>query len=430
MSTICSFFLPDSIFAIDRVVKNPIEIIRLTHLWRKAELEDSQIRIEYIKLKDLNDFARKTLTHLAFREVTPISLLRAQSQTKNPHAHPEDVVLLVAFHQNRCVAYHGLLPGLLKSHGNFSKVCWLVTFFVSPDYRHKGIGKLLVKDIQSLNIDLVTTGPTKAAEGVYRSMGLKPLGELPYMQLELERIHFLGSFFRSILDSRKNKKDGLNKFYIIFNNLENWTYRITKKIFYRTGFSLPNLEKKHIKYRLVPQLSGRFQSLMDFKPDLPLFFRGMKTLNWMLKHRWVVSKHEGINKAENYYFSMVRDIFRYIALEVYSADEKSLKGFLILSVSSKRSKRSIKILDYRFADPGDYDIAAYFGLKYAKEFLADRIEFPEPLADFFINRLWLKRLVKKRKRLYLFSPSSDDSPLAVAAPKISLDYCDSDVAFT
>jgi GNAT superfamily N-acetyltransferase len=396
----------------------------------KAELEDSQIRIEHIKLKDLNDFARKTLTHLAFRDVTPISIIRAQSQTKNPHAHPDDVVLLLAFHQNRCVAYHGLLPGLLKSHGNFSKVYWLVTFFVSPDYRNKGIGKLLVKDIQSLSTDLVTTGITKAAEGVYRSMGFKPLGELPYIQLRLERIHFLGSFFRNILDYRKNKKDKLSKFYLIFNKLDNWTYRTTKKIFYRARLTLPNLEEKHFSYRLVPQLSGRFQSLVDFKPDLPLFFRGIKTINWMLKHRWVVSMHEEKSNAENYYFSTVRDIFRYIALEVYSADEKSLKGFLILSVSSKRSKTSIKILDYHFADPGDYNIVAYFGLKYAKEFLADRIEFPEHLAAFFTNRLWLKHLMKKKKRLYLFFPSSDDSALALSVPKINLDYCDSDTAFT
>ncbi|MEJ2100438.1 MAG: GNAT family N-acetyltransferase, partial [Desulfobacterales bacterium] len=206
----------------------------------KAKLEDSQIRIEHIKLKDLNDFARKTLTHLAFREVTPISLIRAQSQTKNPHAHPDDVVLLVAFHQNRCVAYHGLLPGLLKSHENSSKVCWLVTFFVSPDYRKKGIGKLLVKDIQSLNTDLVTTGPTKAAEGVYRSMGFKPLGELPYIQLQLERFHFLSSFSRKISDYRENQKDKLSKLYLIFNKLDNWMYWITKKIFYRAGFMLPD----------------------------------------------------------------------------------------------------------------------------------------------------------------------------------------------
>ena len=78
-------------------------------------MKDPHIRIEHIKLKDLSDFARKALSHPDFHGVTPISLIRAQSQIKNPHAHPDDVALLVAFYKNRCVAYHGLLPGLLKA---------------------------------------------------------------------------------------------------------------------------------------------------------------------------------------------------------------------------------------------------------------------------------------------------------------------------
>jgi len=396
----------------------------------KEELEDPHIRIEQIKLKDLNDFARKTLTHLAFRNVTPISLIRAQSQTKNPHAHRDDVALLVAFYKNRCVAYHGLLPGLLKGNGNFSKVYWLITFFVSPHYRKKGIGKLLVKEIQGLGTDLVTTGITKAAEAVYRSMGFEQLGELPYIQLRLDRIHFLSSFFQNILEHIENNENKLSKLYMIINKLDNRIYTTTKKIFYRSVLPRLNLEEKRFRYRLVPHLSERFQSVADFRPHRPSFFREIKTINWMLQHRWVVSKHEEKSAAENYYFSTVRDIFKYIALEVYAADEKSLKGFVVLSVSCKKSKTSVKILDYDFPERSDDHIAAYFGLKYAKEFLADRIEFPEHLAGFFINQLSLPRLVKKKKRLYLFYPSNDDSPLAVSTPEIKLDYCDSDTAFT
>jgi GNAT superfamily N-acetyltransferase len=354
-------------------------------------LENSHIRIEHIKLKDLSDFARKALSHPDFHSVTPISLIRAQAQSMNPHAQPDDVALLVAFYKNRCVAYHGLLPGLLKGNGNFSKIYWLVTFFVSPHYRKKGIGKLLVKEIQRLGIDLVTTGITKGAEAVYRSMGFKPLGELAFVQLRLDRLPFPGAFFRNLLQY---------------------------------------LEEKRFSYRQVPYLSERFQSAADDKPGPPLFFRGIKAINWMLQHRWVVSRHEEKGGTENYFFSTVRDLFKYIALEIYSADEKSAKGFIVYSVSCKKNKTSVKILDYHFSDPSDNHIAAYFGLKYAKEFLADRIEFPEHLAGSFINRLSLPKLMKKKKRLYLFCPSSDDSPLAISAQKITLDYCDSDTAFT
>ena len=393
-------------------------------------MEDPHIRIEHIKLKELSDFARKALSHPDFHSVKPISLIRAQAQTKNPHAHPDDVALLVAFYKNRCVAYHGLLPGLLKGAGNFSRVYWLVTFFVSPDYRKKGMGKLLVKEIQGLGADLVTTGITKAAEAVYRSMGFKPLGELAFVQLRLDRLPFPGAFFRNLLQYLENNKNRLNKFYLFFNKLDSRMHTTAKKIFYRSVFSRLNWEEKRFSCRRVACLSERFQSAADDKPGSPLFFRGIKAINWMLQHRWVVSRHEEKGGTENYYFSTVRDLFKYIALEIYSADEKSAKGFSVYSVSRKKGRTSVKILDYHFSDPSDNHIAAYFGLKYAKEFLADRIEFPEHLAGFFINRLSLPKLVKKKKRLYLFCPSSADSPLAVSAPEITLDYCDSDTAFT
>jgi hypothetical protein len=261
-------------------------------------------------------------------------------------------------------------------------------------------------------------------------MGFKQLGELPYIRLQIEKIHFLDFFIKNISESMENNKNKLSKFNTISNIVTNWRYNVTKKIFYRALARQPHITAKQFKTKLVDQIRDEYQNLINIQSNRPRFFRGAETLNWMLQDRWIVSKQEEENEVENYYFSKARDVFKYVALEIYSADEKYFKGFMILSISSKRSKTSIKILDFYFHDPADYDIAAYLGLTYAKKFFADRIEFPEHLADFFKNRLFLKRWVKKKKRLYLFLPNSDESPLAVSAGKTNLNYCDSDIAFT
>jgi hypothetical protein len=150
----------------------------------------------------------------------------------------------------------------------------------------------------------------------------------------------------------------------------------------------------------------------------------------MLQHPWVVSRKDTGKDVQNYYFSRVRDLFKLVALEIFAPDGNIFKDFLILSLSDKKNKSVVKILDYNFYDPQDAFIAGYFGIKYAKGLLADRIEYPESLNGFFVEQPFFKRLIKRKKRLYLFYPNTNDSPLAVSAGKIKLDYCDGDTAFT
>ena len=112
------------------------------------------MEIKTIKLKHLSGFARQTLSDRKHEETAPISLIRAFAQAKNPLGDPEDAALVVAYDAGRCVGYHGLLPGFLYDGSAFSKVYWLVTFFVNPSYRGKGLGKQLVEEIQKKKDDL------------------------------------------------------------------------------------------------------------------------------------------------------------------------------------------------------------------------------------------------------------------------------------
>jgi hypothetical protein len=199
---------------------------------------------------------------------------------------------------------------------------------------------------------------------------------------------------------------------------------------YGIVFQKLKAKKNIFKSRLVNRLDEELKSLMAQQSPSAAFHRDLDTVNWMLQNPWVVSRKDAAKDVQNYYFSRVRDLFKLVALEIFAPDGNTRKGFLILSLSHKKNKSVAKILDYYFYDPQDAFIAGYFGIKYAKDLLADRIEYPESLNSFFEEQPFFKRLIKRKKRLYLYYPNSNDSPLAVSAGKIKLDYCDGDTAFT
>jgi hypothetical protein len=162
----------------------------------------------------------------------------------------------------------------------------------------------------------------------------------------------------------------------------------------------------------------------------PSFFRGVEVINWMLKHPWLVPKGEKKIDVSNFYFSITREMFTYVAIAINSSDSGRSKGFLVLSVSKKKTKMRVKILDFYFNHPEDHEIAAYFALRYAKAHRADRVDFPASLENYFKQIAGFKKLIKKQSHLFMFYPASNHSPLALNNGKIAFDYCDGDTAFT
>ena len=193
-------------------------------------------------------------------------MLRAESQSKNPQAEPDDIALLVAIRKNHCVGFHGLLPGLIKNKDSNAKIYWLVTFYLDTAFRGQGYGKRLVKEIQNIKADLVTTGITEAAAGVYRSEGFRKLGELPYYRLCPENTDVFTTALRN-LESREKK--------------------ITSK-------SVNQLAEE------IYPTAARQDSIISFRRDI-------KTINWMIRNPWIVSRQNARQDVKQYYFSRVRE---------------------------------------------------------------------------------------------------------------------------
>ncbi len=364
-------------------------------------MNSMQIRIEEIKLKELNNFARTFFERANPEDIIPISRQRVLAQTHNPYAQPDDIVLLLATSGSKCIGYHGLLPGLLQHHGRLSKVYWATTFYVTEAFRGRGIGKLLIKKVKSYNIDFAVTGMTQGAEKTYLNSGLNVLGPIVFYQLRMEKVIRFKLF-----------------------------YKMVKGLLYRYWLSRQPGDFQEFNYKQVDQINIELKRNKVISNPVPAFHRDTEMINWMLKYPWVLSSDAAEVRKENYHFARVRDIFKYIALEIYSQRDNALKGFLVLSVSHKKGKTIIKILDYYLKDLSDLKIIFGLSLKLAAHHLADRIDIPLEFQNYFESKFLHKHLLKKKKRSYVYHPESTTSPLSSSADRIALNYCDGDTAFT
>lgn len=360
-------------------------------------MDHNPIGIKKIKARDILDFTKAALSDPNYRDIVPVSMSRAIAHSKNPYAEKEDVVLLVAYKDGRCVGYHGILPGLLQRDGNFSPVFWGSTFFVSNPFRGRGVGKALLENIKSLNVDFVVTGMTGQAKKALKDFGLKRLGQLIFCQIRLDRIKIFSGF--------------------------------KKRLFYRLMLNQMSANVKDFRYIQVKQIKHS-EDAATLGTNSPHFYRGIDLINWMLRYPWIQSSGEMKNRWGRYYFSEVRDIFRYIALEIYSGEMELYQGFLILSISRTRKKTVVKVLDYNFNNPADSKIACLLTVKYARDVLADRIEFPLCLEADFSCKFLRKFFLKRQKRTYLFLPKDKDSALANSAGELVLKFCDGDIPFS
>ena len=391
-----------------------------------------QIKIKKIKLKDIDHFARQALSLAPYQSTVPISRRRALSQLHNPYGRPDDVALLVAMHKDQCVGYQGLLPGLFSHHSEMKRIHWSTAFFVSAKYRGAGVAGRLLDEIKKLDIDFPVTRMTTGAQQAYVKAGFKDLGDLTYYQLRIEKIRKLEFIWQAAVKSlssalNADETSGLNS---TAPATEDAIYRQSKKIFYQRLFSDSIRKPRPFAHAAVAQIVGRAQPMIQKRLNGPRFFRGIEALNWMLKYRWLISAANEKAEAKPYYFSLVSELFDYIALEIYSADKQEFRGFLILSVLVKKGRTWVKILDYAFNDPSDSDLVAYHALIVARKFSADRLEFPADLFNYFEQDPLLQPLIKEQQRRYLFYPKRQGSVLDDCVGKIKFDYCDADTTFT
>lgn len=359
------------------------------------------MRIETVAVAELEAFA---LRGLGF-DVVPISPHRARSQARNPLAEPGDVAMVTAWEDGRLVGYLGLLPAVLRHDGRRTPVAWMTTFFVAPELAGRGVGRRVLQAATALGRDVFTTLYTPAAGRAQQAAGFRVLGELAYAVLDLRRAAPWNlAAARLGLGSRA---------------IERATTGPMRRLAIR---ALRRRLGAAAEWEVAPALPPDAAQPPPAEVELE---RGREVLNWIVGDPWVLEAGPAVgDPAPGYYFSSVRDVFRYLPL--VRRGTAAPVEWLLLSLSRADALTTLKVLDHAVADPAAATDAV---LAWAERTEADAVVMPVELAAPLRRILPARALLLAKRRPYMAHLRDPDGEVARALPRLRWHFCDSDAPF-
>ncbi len=398
----------------------------------RIQMSENSIRFEHIKVKDLHEFAERVLGASQNGQFVPITMQRAIAHANNPYAAKNDVGLLVAIDSDEeVVGYFGILPLLLRSGEEYFKTHWFTTWSVSPKVRGRGVGAQLMAEALSLNQDYLIVGSVHARR-VCRKYGFWERQPLTYFWLDttgmghLNPLVWLRRGYRKLLHLLRIDREVKLKTPLI-DQINRRVGPVLKRFFYSLILGPQIKVLEDIRFEQVDQLQSE-PATPPVRPQVELH-RGVDAVNWMLRHPWVVETGQSITEEMDYFFSDARPLYRFIALEVFSAEDE-YRGFVVYSISQKGQNTILRTLDYCFTQPSDQRFVLALAIHCGHQYLADTIEIPAQAAAELRPRFLASLLLHKKVRIYQCMPKDDDSPLAQAWEEIALKLVDGDMAFS
>jgi len=395
-------------------------------------MTDEEIRIEHIKVGELEAFAEKVIMGARPGQFVPISMQRARAHAHNPYADPEDVGLLAAIDQDEeVVGYFGILPMRLRVGDELHKTHWFTTWSVSSKVRGKGVGSNLMREALTLEKDFLIVGSVHARR-VCQKYGFWERAPLKYYWIDMSGMGNLNPLVMVLRLARKLANRFKSKRTIPISTaatrrLDGWLRPLTKRIFY------PLLTTK-----VSGWLEGcQFQEVAQLPTDLPeapnrpavALHRGVEAVNWMLSYPWIVESGNSPTEGMDYYFSDARPLYRLVALTLRTPGTAA-PGFVVFSISKKPGGMAVKTLDFRSQGEAQLDAILALALRYARQYQADTIEVPAEVAGKLQGSLLGRLLLVEKSRIYQCHPKAADSPLAQAWQQIELQLYDGDMAFS
>lgn len=386
------------------------------------------IRLKEVRVKDLYDFARDYAAAKDPEDLEVISLHRAHSQANNPHADESDVGLLVAYEGDKCVGYLGLMPGLAEIGDNCEKVYWATGWYVSPKVRGQSVGSLLMKKALLFNKVIILTGMSRDSEWACKHLGFQSMEALKYTEIDLRKWDLFGWLIRIVHKLMERSGRGTNFIRKAFEAYDRFLYSRVKKIQYRllerkTASGLEEMKYEEVKFFEAPGT--------EMKSDEKLrFCRGPEVINWMLTHPWVKGRDKSVGDQTDYYFSNVRDAFRYVAFTIHTKDGKDKVAFSVLSITTEQGKTKVKLLDHEGIRQTERRAILALTVKVAESVAADCLEISEDTAACMNIGILECFMLRRKERRYVYSVSDEVRETTRWIKAMHRDYCDGDTAFT
>lgn len=314
----------------------------------------------------------------------PISYHRAVSHINNPHIKDTDTILILAYYENKLAGYIGILADHMQISNEFTKIGWLSTLFVHPDYRGKKIAQMLLKEACNLyQGNIIITEYTEEAKNMYERSSLfvsqKPLHGFSY--------HFLFNF--SEILPKKNK---------------NWNYiyqvlRLSDKVFNKLLYTFRNYKSSERQFEITDQFDNEIKEHIKNFNKLQIFNRNVEDIDWITSNPWILNG----TKKNNYLFSDFDKSFKNIFLKIY--DLNSLDTVLMLTVRNQKA-----VLQFVYGNKNNTKIAEVLMIFLSKFRITNIIIYDNEINKKLEKKNFL--FVKERNRNFMIHKN-----LAAILPK-------------
>jgi GNAT superfamily N-acetyltransferase len=263
------------------------------------------IALKTYNRRELEDFISSgDFQHYDF---LPVTRHRALSHIQNPKASDEDVLLILAFFEEKLVGYVGCFPDSFMIDGKEIRYAWLSTLYVNPEYRKKRPAKALLKRVfEEYEGRIAITEFTKEAEALYNIMGV-----FEYVFPKEGKRYYFRTDAAKMIPEKKPITQPLKPLFQILDAAANGL------------ISIKNLTapKPDFKYKVLDRIDKESADFMNK-------FSGMRNadeINSFIENPWVL---EG-KKEEKYLFSSFADSFKYYWIKITDQNNKLTSCFLL-----------------------------------------------------------------------------------------------------
>ncbi|SDJ91349.1 GNAT family N-acetyltransferase [Chryseobacterium jejuense] len=252
------------------------------------------IKLKTLNKKQLEDFVSSG--EFKQYDFLPITEHRALSHINNPKATDEQILLILAFYNEKLAGYLGCFPDRFVLEEKEIRYAWLSTLYVSEEFRGKKIAKrLLEKAMEIYEEQIAITEFTQEAETLYKIMG-----SFEYILPKRGKRFYFNTDLATIIPDKKPNTNLFRPFFSLVDFTANSVISIKNMLIRKPDFHFEILD--HIDGESADFVNG-FQSR-----------RNANEINLSIKYPWVL---KGERKDEKYLFSSYAENFKYFWIKVY-----------------------------------------------------------------------------------------------------------------
>jgi len=260
---------------------------------------------------------------LAEREYIPISRHRAMSYSANPRANDHDVVLYLAYKEEKLIGYRTVLPDYLFIGDRQLRVGWLSGNWVHKDFRRQGIALLLLEEAsKDWDNKLLFTNYALESKAVYDKSG-----KFDLLTSTKGKRFYLRPCLSTLLPVRSNF---FRKNYFLLKSIDFLLGLInTIPLLVRMINLGGNVEFEYLS-RPENEVSEMFESICKTTPTR----RSRFELQWILRFPWLVSSPLCDRIGKRYFFSSSPSRFCQSIVKVFN--NSNLVGFILFNVNGNK----------------------------------------------------------------------------------------------